>query len=80
MKKPVAQAFQPAPGTAEGGCPTYRQELFEDRTVLSLQIRQRPGGKVQGRVQFQGLLEHVGGFLAVAQALQIDPQVGVVDG
>jgi hypothetical protein len=28
MKKPVAQAFQPAPGIAEGGCPTYRQELF----------------------------------------------------
>jgi hypothetical protein len=29
MKRLVAQAFQPAPGTAGGGCPPYRQELFK---------------------------------------------------
>ena len=47
---------------------------------LCRQLRQGPGGEVQGRVQFQGLFEHERGLLAVAQPLQIDPQVGVVDG
>jgi hypothetical protein len=29
MKRSVAQAFQPAPGTAGGGCPPYRQNFSE---------------------------------------------------